>query len=98
MVIQEPGAGPDEDPGSSGRQQRSRSRERTPPHVPSCADKESAAVEPQIRASNRSKLATKKRKSTETQAEVNKPSDLPKAKKHKPMDSDEDDEEPQNEL
>ena len=30
-------------------------------------------------------------------AEVRKPSDLPRAKKHKPMDSDEDDEEPQNE-
>ena len=29
-------------------------------------------------------------------AEVKKPSDLPKAKKHKPMDSDEDDGEPQN--
>ena len=51
--------------------------------------------------------ATDKRKSTKTKstetegektmAEVKKPSDLPEAKKHKPMDSDEDDEEPQNE-
>ena len=31
-------------------------------------------------------------------AEVKKPRDLPKAKKHKPMDSDEDDDVPQNEL
>ena len=38
-----------------------------------------------------------KQKEKKTMAEVKKPSDLPKAKKHKPMDSDEDDEQPQNE-
>ena len=47
-------------------------------------------------------IATKKRESkktegTENTAEVKKPRDLPEAKKHKPMDSDEDDEEPRNE-
>ena len=46
MVNQEPATEPDEDDGSCGRQQRSRSRERLPVHLPPSADEESAAVEP----------------------------------------------------
>ena len=46
MVIQEPFTVLDEDSGSSGRRQRSRSRERAPVHVPKGTDDESAAVEP----------------------------------------------------
>ena len=66
-------------------------------------DDESAAVEPQSRVSRPFKVATKKRpvhrrqKGKKTTADVKKPSDLPEAKKHEPMDSDEDDEVPQNE-
>ena len=55
MVIQEPATEPDEEPGRSGRQQRSRSRERAPAHVPPSADEESATVEPQNRVSDRSR-------------------------------------------
>ena len=93
MVIQEPVTVTDEDPGSSGRQQWSRSRERTP------ADEESATVEQESRLSDLSRSpqrkeslqehSPQKQKSKKTMAEVKKPSDLPKAKKHKPMDSDE---------
>ena len=100
MVIQEPATEPDEDPGSSGRQQRSRSRDRAPVHVPPSADEESAVVEPQGRVSDRSRSpqeSPQRQKGKKTTAEVKKPHDLPKAKKHKPMDSDEDDEKPQNE-
>ena len=102
MVIQEPATEPDEDPGSSGRQHRSRSRERAPVHVSPSADEESAAVEPQSRVSDRSRSPQRmerpqRQKGKKTTAEVEKPSDLPKAKKHKPMDSDEDDELPPNE-
>ena len=43
------------------------------------------------------KESPQRQKGNKTKAEVKKPSDLPKAKKHKPMDSDEDDEVPQNE-
>ena len=65
-------------------------------------DDESEAVEPQSRTSNRSTLLQSKekpqnQKGKKTKAEVEKPNDLPVAKKHKSMDSDEDDEEPQNE-
>ena len=102
IVLQEPATELDEDPGSSGRQQRSRSRERAPVHVSPSADEESAAVEPQGRVSDCSRSPQRKespqrQKGKKTTAEVKKQSDLPKAKKHKPMDSDEDDEVPQNE-
>ena len=43
------------------------------------------------------KESPQRQKGKKTTAEVKKPSDLPSAKKHKPMDSDEDDEVPQNE-
>ena len=71
------------------------------------ADEESATVEPQSRVSDRlrspqrkeslQEQSPQKQKGKKTMADVKKPSDLPKAKKHKPMDSDEDDEEPQDE-
>ena len=54
-------------------------------------DDESAAVEPQRKASPQRQKGKKKK------AEVKKPRDLPKAKKRKPMDSDSDDEILQNE-
>ena len=44
-----------------------------------------------------SKENPKHQKGKKTKAEVGKPNDLPIAKRHKSMDSDEDDEEPQNE-
>ena len=102
MVIQQPVTVPVEDPGGSRRQQRSRSRQRATAHVHPSALEESAAVEPQSRVSARSRSQQRKesphrQKGKKTWAEVKKPSDLPKAKKHKPMDSDEDDEVPQNE-
>ena len=126
-----PSAGPlpsAEQRGRSRREQRSRPRERAPPHVPPHAsqqpqpvvpplgaqqihplatqgtDEDSATVEPQSRVSDRSR--SPQRGSTEkgftktkrkTIAEMKQPSGLPKANKHKSMDSDEDDEEPQNE-
>ena len=70
--------------------------------VPIYSDHESAAVEPQSRVSDRSrspqrKATPQRQKGKKNTAEVKKPRDLPKAKKHKPMDSDEDDEVPQNE-
>ena len=43
------------------------------------------------------KESPQRQKGKKTTAEVKKPSDLPKAKKHKPVDSDEDDQVPQNE-
>ena len=63
---------------------------------------DSATVEPRSRVSNRSSSLQgnerpQKYKGLKTMAEVRNPSDLPSAKKHKPMDSDEDDEEPRNE-
>ena len=63
---------------------------------------ESTTVEPQSRVSDHSRLpkskeSPRKQKGKKTMAEVKKPSDLPKAKKHKIMNSDEEDEEPQNE-
>ena len=66
-------------------------------------DEESATVEPQSRVSDHSRLpknkeSPQKQKGKKTMAEVKKPTDLPKAKKHKLMDSDEEDEEPHNEL
>ena len=99
MVIQEPFTVPDEDSRSSKRQ-RSKSRERAPANVPIYTDDESAAVEPQSRVSDRSrspqgKESPKRQKGKKTTARVKKPRDLPRAKKHKPMDSDEDDEVPQ---
>ena len=59
-------------------------------------------VEPQSRVSDRSgspqgKGSPQRQKGKKTTAEVKKPSHLPKAKKHEPMDSDEDDQVPQNE-
>ena len=58
-------------------------------------------METQDRVGDRSRSpqtgkSVKDRKGTKTTTEVKKPSDLPKAKKQKPMDSDEDDEVPQN--
>ena len=101
MVIREPFTVPDEDSGNSGRRQRSRSRERAPVHVPIYTDDESATVEPQGRMSDRSnspqgKESPQRQKGKKNSAEAKKPRDLPKAKKHEPMDSDEDDEVPQN--
>ena len=71
------------------------------------ADGESATVEPQSRASDRSRSpqrennlqerSPQKQKGKKTMADVKEPSGLPQAKKHKPMESDEDDEEPPNE-
>ena len=86
-----------------GRQQRSRSRERARVHVPPSAGEKSAAVESKGRVSDRSRSPQRKespqrQKGKKTTAEVKKPNDLPKAKKHKPIDSDGGDEEPQNEL
>ena len=114
----------------SRRDERSRSRERTPPQSPSHAsqqpqlvvppsgvqqartlatqgaDEDSATVDPQNRVSDRSRSpqdqehlrrhCPQKQKGKKTAAEK-QPSTPPKAKKHKSMDSDEDDEEPQNE-
>ena len=65
-------------------------------------DEESESVEPQSRISNRSTLLhntenPQNQLGKKTKAEVGKPSDLPIAKKHKSVDSDEDDEQPQNE-
>ena len=59
-------------------------------------------MEPQGRVSDRSRSPQRKGSpqrpnEKKTTAKVKKPSDLPNAKKHKPMDSDEDDEVPQNE-
>ena len=108
--------------GRSRRQQRSRSRERTPPHAgqqhqpvaphpgeqqdyPQTiqgTEEESATVEPQSRVSDhsrlpRSKESPQKEKGKRTNAEVKKPSDVPKAKEYKPMNSEEEYEEHQNE-
>ena len=85
VVIQEPATEPGEVLGSSGRQQRSRSRERALVHVPPSADEESAAMEPQGRVSDRSRSPQRKespqrQKGKKTTAEVKKPSDLPKGK------------------
>ena len=103
MVTLEPVTVPDEDPGSSGRQQRSRSRERAPAHVSRHVPKMSQQLwSHRGRVSDRSrsplrKESPQKQKEKKTTAEVKKPSGLPKAKKHKTMDSDEDDEVLQNE-
>ena len=89
------------------RDERSRSRERTPPHSSSHdADESSATVDPQNSVSNRSRSPLEqegsrrqghqKQKGKKTVAEE-QPSEPPKAKKQKPIDSDEDDEEPQKE-
>ena len=50
-----------------------------------------------VQGRHRERKVHKDRKERKPTVEVKKPSDLPKAKKHKPMDSDEDDEVPQNE-
>ena len=70
------------------------------------SDEDSATVDPQNRESDRSRSpqeqegsrrqGPQKQKGKKTVAKK-QPSELPKAKKHKSMDSDEDDEEPQNE-
>ena len=100
--IQEPFTVPDEYSGSSGRRPRSRSRERAPVHVPIHTGDESAATEPQGRVSDRSrspqgKASPQRQKGKKTTVEVKMPRDLPKVKKRKPMDSNGDDEAPQNE-
>ena len=93
--------------GRSRRDERSRSRERTPSHLSSQdVDEDSATVDPQNRVSDRSRSpqereesrrqGPQKQKGKKTAAEE-QPSDPPKATKHKPIDSGEDDEEPQNE-
>ena len=64
---------------------------------------ESAAVQPHCRVSGRSrspqgKDSPQRQKGKKNTAEVKKPRELPKAKKHKPVDSDDDDDEvPRNE-
>ena len=65
-------------------------------------DEESKTVDPQSRVSNRSILLQSKdnppnQKGMKTKSEMEKPNDLLVAKKHKSVDSDEDDEEPQDE-
>ena len=102
MVIQEPFTVPDEDTGNSGGRQWSISRERAPVHVPIHTDDESATVEPQSRVSDLSRSpqgneSPQRQKEKKTTAEVKKPSELHKAKKHKPVDADEDDEVPHHE-
>ena len=116
--------------GRSRKEERSRSRERVPPHSSSHAsqqpqpavppsgaqqtqslatqgsDEDSATVDPQNRVSDRSissqeqegsrRQGPQKQKGKKTTAEK-LPSELPEANKHKSMDSDEDEEEPQNE-
>ena len=93
--------------GRSRRDERSRSRERTPPHSSSQdVDEDSATVDPQNRVSDRSmspqeqegsrRQDPQQQNGKKTVAEK-QPGDPPKAKKHKSIDSDEDDEEPQNE-
>ena len=104
--------------GRSRRQQRSISRERTPPHTPPHAgqqpqpvapppreqqihpqtvtDEESASLEPQGCVSDhstlpKSKESPQKQNGKKTMADAKKPSDVPKANKHKLMDSDEED-------
>ena len=90
--------------GRSGRDERSRSRERAHPHSSSqYADEDSATVDPRNRVSGRSRSpqeqegsrrqGPQKQKGKKTVAEE-QPSDLPSARKHKPIDSGEDDEEP----
>ena len=71
-----------------GRQQRSRSREGVPVHVLRSADEESAVVDPRLRDRSRSSQRKKVHK---------KPSNLPKVKNHKSINSHEDDGVPQNE-
>ena len=106
-----PSAGPQrsaEQRGRSRRDERSRSRERTPPRSSSQdVDEDSATVDPQNRVSDRSKSpqeqessrrqGPQKQKGKTTVAEEYS-SDLPSAKKDKPIVSDEDDEAPQNEA
>ena len=64
-------------------------------------DEESATVEPQSRASDHSRSPQSKKSQQKIEGEEShggkKLSDLPKAKKHKLMVSDEEDEEPHNE-
>ena len=128
-----PSSGPPlsaEQRGRSRRDERSRSRERVPPHSSSHAsqqpqpvvppsgvqqtqtlatqgeDEDSATVDPQKRVSDRSRSpqdqedsrrqGPQPQKGKKTVAEK-QPSTPPKAKKHKSMDADEDDQEPQNE-
>ena len=105
-----PSAGPPpsaEQRGRSRRNERSRSRERVPPHSSSQnADEDSATVDPQNRVSDRSRSQQEQEDSRrqvpqkqngKKTAAAKQPSEPPKAKKHKSVDSDEDDEEPQNE-
>ena len=117
--------------GRSRTEERSRSRERVPPHSSSRAsqqpqpavppagaqqiqplatqgtDDDSATVESQNRVSDRSRAAQRKESPQKqgpqkqevknTIAEMKQNSELPKARKQKSVESDEDDEEPQNE-
>ena len=99
-----PSAGPPpsaEQRGRSRRDERSRSRERMPPHSSSHgADEDPATADPQNRLSGRARstqeqevsrrLGPQTQKGKKTVAEK-QPSELPKTKKHKSMDSDEDD-------
>ena len=128
-----PSAGPRpsaEQRGRSRRNERSRSRERVPPHSSSQSsqqpqlivppsrvqqtqtlatqgsDDDAATVDPQDRVSDRSRSPQEQESSQRQGPQIHKrkqiaaekqPSGVTKAKKHKFMDSDEDDEEPQNE-
>ena len=105
-----PSAGPPpsaEQRGRSRRDERSRSRERAHPHSSlQEADEDSATVDPRNRVSGRSRSpqeqegsrrqGPQKQKGKNTVAEE-QPSDLTSARKHKPIDSGEDDEEPRKE-
>ena len=94
--------------GRSRRDERSRSRERTPPNSSlQKADEDSATLDPQNRVSDRSRSPQEqeglRRQDPQQQQKGKKtvadkePSETPKAKKHKSIDSDEDDEEPRHE-
>ena len=93
--------------GRSRRDERSRSPEQTPPHSSSQdVDEDSATVDPQNRVSDRSRSPQEREGSRRQDPQQQKgkttvaekePSDPPKAKKHKSVDSDKDDEEPRNE-
>ena len=105
-----PSAGPPptaEQRGRSRRDERSRSRERTPPHSSSQdSDEISATVDPQNRVSDRSRSPQEQqgsRRQRPLKQKIKKnvaekqASEPPLAKKHKSIDSDEDDEETGNE-
>ena len=101
MVIQQPFTVSDEDSGSS-RDDKDPDREKEHlymyRHIPMMSQQlwnHKSRVSDRSRSPQR-KESPQRQKGKKTTAEVKKPNDLPKAKKHKPMDSDEDDKVPQN--